>query len=108
MLYELRVYEALPGKMPALNRRFADVTLGLFAKHGIEVVGFWTNEVGGWSDELTYMLRFADLGDRERRWAAFGADPDWQTARAASEADGPLLRRIRAQFLRPTAYSPMK
>jgi hypothetical protein len=48
------------------------------------------------------------MAEREKRWAAFGADPDWQQARAASEADGPLLKRIRAQFLRPTSYSPMK
>jgi hypothetical protein len=108
MLYEQRIYEALPGKMGALNKRFAEKTLALFERHGIEVVGFWTNEVGGWSDELVYMLRFPDMAEREKRWAAFGADPDWQQARAASEADGPLLKRIRAQFLRPTSYSPMK
>jgi hypothetical protein len=108
MLYELRTYEAMPGKMPALNRRFSDVTLGLFQQHEMEVVGFWTNEVGGFSNELIYMMRFADMADRERKWAAFAADPAWQKARAASEVDGPLTARIRAQFLRPTAYSPAK
>lgn len=106
MLYELRTYETLPGKLPALNKRFAEVTMGLFQKYGMEVVGFWTNEIGGYSNELIYLMRFADMGDRERKWAAFQADQDWQRARAASEADGPLLLRIRAQFLRPTTYSP--
>jgi hypothetical protein len=107
MLYELRTYEVLPGRMPALNKRFAQVTMDLFKRHNMEVVGFWTNEIGGYSNELVYMMRFDDMGDRERKWAEFGADKEWQTARAASEKDGPILNRIRAQFLRPTPYSPL-
>jgi len=108
MLYELRTYEALPGQMPALNKRFAEVTMGLFARYKMEVVGFWTNDIGGYSNELIYMMRFDDMADRERKWAAFGADEEWRKARAASEAGGPLLLRIKAQFLRPTPYSPAK
>ena len=108
MLYELRTYEVLPGRMPALNKRFAQVTLRLFERHGIEVVGFWTNEIGGYSNELIYIVRFADMGDRERKWAQFGADEEWQRERAASEKDGLIVHRIHAQFLRPTSYSPMK
>jgi len=108
MLYELRTYEVLPGRMPALHKRFAEKTLALFAKHGIEVIGFWTREIGGWSDELVYLLRFADMADRERKWQAFATDPDWQAARAASEADGPIVHRLRAEFLRPTPYSPLQ
>ncbi|HEY7294471.1 MAG TPA: NIPSNAP family protein [Dehalococcoidia bacterium] len=106
MLYELRTYETLPGRLPALNRRFAEVTLKIFARYNMDVVGFWTNEIGGYSNELVYMMRFDDMADRERKWKAFGADEEWQKARAASEADGPLLLRISARFLRPTAYSP--
>jgi hypothetical protein len=108
MLYEQRVYEAMPGRMPALNKRFAEVTLGLFARHGIEVVGFWTNEVGGHSNELVYMLRFQDMADREARWGAFQRDPEWQQKRAASEVDGPLVARLTNALMRPTPYSPMQ
>ena len=46
MLYELRVYETLPGKLPALNARFADHTVGFFQEHGIGITGFWTDEIG--------------------------------------------------------------
>ena len=34
MIYELRTYEAAPGKLPALNARFRDHTRGLFERHG--------------------------------------------------------------------------
>jgi len=30
----------MPLRLPDLNRRFADITLGYFKKHGIQVVGF--------------------------------------------------------------------
>ncbi len=32
-LYELRIYEVAPGRMPALHKRFREITSGLFAKH---------------------------------------------------------------------------
>ena len=46
MLYELRVYDARAGKLPALNDRFANHTTGFFKDHGIGIVGFLTDEIG--------------------------------------------------------------
>jgi hypothetical protein len=102
---ELRVYEAVPGKLPALNDRFANHTTGLFQKHGMEVVAYWTQAVGT-SNELVYMLGYDGLGDREKSWKAFQGDAEWQKARAESETDGPLVKRSHNRILRPTAYSP--
>ena len=39
MIYELRIYETIPGRLPALNDRFANHTVGFFKRHGIHVVG---------------------------------------------------------------------
>lgn len=108
MIYELRIYEAMPGKMAALQQRFADHTVRLFEKHGMKVIGFWTNYVGGPSNQLIYMLAYEDLAERERCWAAFAADPEWQKAREESERDGPLTARIMSSFLRPTRFSPLQ
>ena len=66
MVYELRTYSAMPGRLPDLNRRFADITMGFFKKHDIQVVGFWTNELGGSSDQLIYMLAYDSL---EMSWS---------------------------------------
>ena len=70
MLYEYRRYEAMPGKLAALHRRFAEVTTKIWEKHGIRVVGFWEAEFGT-SNELYYMLAWEDLADRDRKWQAF-------------------------------------
>ena len=107
MIYELRIYETIPGRLPALNARFADHTVGFFKRHGIHVVGFWTEDIGT-SNQLVYMLGFDSLADRETKWAAFQADPDWAKVRSESEKDGPINARVRNTILRPTAYSPMQ
>lgn len=107
MIYELRHYEVMPGKLPELNKRFENVTVPLFVKCGFKVVGFWTAEVGT-SGVLTYMLGFDDMAHREKAWNDFRADPERAKAFADSEKDGPLVARINNTILRPTAYSPMK
>ncbi len=45
MLYELRVYTAVPGKLPELHARFRDHTNRLFAKHGFKR-SYWVNAIG--------------------------------------------------------------
>ena len=105
MIYELREYLPLPGKMSTLSQRFANHTVGFFKKYGIEVVGFWTEEIGS-ASQLVYMLKYDDLGEKEKRWNAFQADPEWQKLRAESEKDGPLVAEIHNRILRPTSFSP--
>ena len=107
MIYEWRVYEAVPGKMEALNNRFAKVTLRLFKKHGLKVIGFWQADIGT-SNVLYYMLAFDDLVQREKAWTAFRSDPDWLQGRAESEREGPLVAKVTSSILRPTNYSPMQ
>jgi len=108
MIYELRIYTAHPGKMGALLSRFRDHTCTLFEKHGITNVGYWLNTVGGRSDELWYMLAFEDQGQREKAWAAFASDPEWQEARRKSEENGPLVHHIENRIMNPLDFSPLK
>jgi hypothetical protein len=107
VIYELRIYDTLPGKLPALNERFANTTLRIFEKHGIKVVGFWTDVIGV-SNRLTYMVAFADAAQRDRAWRATLSDPELVTAFAESEKDGPLIAKMTNTILRPTAYSPLQ
>lgn len=107
MIYELRVYDAIPGKLPALNERFAKITLGFFKKYGLKVVGFWTDEIG-LTNRLTYMLAFDDMAQRDKAWAAFRADPERIKAFAETEKDGPIVAHVINTIMRPTEYSPMK
>jgi hypothetical protein len=107
MIYELRSYEVVPGRLPALHARFKNHTLGLFEQHGIKVIGFWEAVIGT-SNVLHYLLAFDDIAARDRAWSAFQADERWQKARSESEKDGPIVARIRNEIWRPTNYSPMR
>ena len=106
-MYELRIYDAVPGKLQALNDRFANITLDYFKKYEMQVIGFWTDDVGV-TNRLTYMLAFNDMAHREQAWSAFRADPERIKAFAETERDGPLVERISNTIMRPTRYSTMQ
>jgi NIPSNAP len=108
MIYELRVYRTVPGRLPNLLKRFSEHTLKLWKKHGIRQAGFWTTLIGDSSYDLTYMLAWESLAEREQKWSAFMNDPDWLKARAESEADGPINANVSNQILMPTAFSTVK
>jgi hypothetical protein len=105
MIYELRVYHCLPGRLPALLKRFETVTIRLFERHGIKQLGFWTVAVGESNQDLVYILQWESLADREERFAAFQSDREWIEARRKSEEDGPLLASISNSILTPTTFS---
>jgi len=108
MIYELRVYRCVPGRLPALLKRFETVTLKLWEKHGIKQAGFFTTLIGQSGQELTYLLAWESLADREKKWTAFLSDPAWIDTRAKSEADGQMVENISNQILVPTTFSAVK
>src|SRR5476651_1726851 len=77
MIYELRVYHCLPGRLPNLLKRFETMTLAIWAKHGIRQAGFWTVLVGESNQDLYYLIQWESLAERETKWNAFQADPEW-------------------------------
>lgn len=107
-LYEMRTYHAAPGKLAALNARFRDHTVKLFAKHGMENIGYWVpmDDKDGATNQLIYVLAYANREAREMAWKEFMADPDWQKAWKDSEVDGPLVTKAESRFLTATDYSP--
>lgn len=106
--YELRTYHVAPGKMEALHKRFREHTLGLFKKHGITSLGYWErlDKNGQPENKLTFLLSYPNRAARDASWKAFMADPDWQAAYKASEANGPLVTKVENPYLTATDYSP--
>ncbi len=113
-VFELRTYTAAPGRLEALNARFRDHTVKLFARHGLTSIGYWTptKDQKGAEDTLIYLLAHPSKEAAAEAFKAFGADPDWIAARKASEekAGGALTvpNGVKSQFLRATDYSPLK
>ena len=110
MIFELRIYECAPGRLPALHERFRTVTTKKFAQHGIKVVGYWVDKYGI-SNRLTWMIQWQDEADREKKWGAFTADQEWLDGRAKSELPengGPIVARVTNTIMTGTDYSPLK
>ena len=108
MIYEMRVYRCVPGRLPALLNRFANITLKIWERHGIKQAGFFTTLIGESNQELTYLLAWESLADRDKKWTAFATDPEWITARAKTEEDGQIVGNIVNQLLVPTKFSSVK
>ena len=108
MIHELRVYHCVPGRLPALLKRFETITLPLWEKHGIRQAGFWTVLIGESNQVLYYLLAWDSLADREKKWNAFGSDPEWLAKRAETERDGPIVAKVTNEMLIPTAFSSVK
>lgn len=99
MVYELRIYEAVPGRMKDVIDRFTNHTVGFFKKHGIKATLF-LEPVIGTSNQLVYLVEWNSLAERETKWEAFQSDPAWIAARAESEKGGPLVARYTNTILR--------
>src|SRR6516165_6035268 len=108
MIYELRIYQCVPGGLPALIKRFEDHTLKIWEKHGVRQAGFWTVLIGDGSNDLHYLLAWESMAEREKVWGTFLADPAWIKVREETERDGPIIANIKSSFLKPTAFSAVK
>jgi hypothetical protein len=105
-VYELRTYTTLPGRLPALNKRFAEHTMKLFEKHGMKNEVYWTPTDE--DNKLIYVVSHESREAADKSWKAFQADPDWQKARTASEADGKIVEKVERVWMKLTDYSPGK
>ncbi len=108
-VFELRTYQAHPGKLQALVRHFRDDDLDLFEKHGMEMVAFWVakDEQDELTEAFVYLLAFESREAAKEAWKAFLADPEFVKRNVASQADGPLVAGAQSVFLEPTDYSPL-
>jgi len=108
MLYELRTYRAMPGRMPALLKRFETRTLAIWQRMGFRPLGFWTTMIGPSHLEMVYILVWESLEERQRKWDAFAADPEWREALADSERDGIVVAQAANSILSPTSFSALQ
>ena len=109
-VYELRTYTTLPGRLPALHKRFAEHTMKFFEKQGMKNGMYWVPTDEARKDNtLIYLLVHESQEAADKSWKAFGADPEWIKVRDASEADGKILAKAPERvFMKLTEYSPSR
>jgi hypothetical protein len=107
-VFELRTYKASPYNLGLLLARFRNHTLGLFEKHGMKNLAYYTEN--GKDDMLIYLISHKSKEAAAASFGSFVKDPDWTTAKDASEklAKGPITSNIVSEFLVPTDFSTWK
>jgi len=109
VIFQLRTYTCFDGKLDNLITRFKDHTQDLFEKQGLRNYPYWiTVEKDGSQPKLVYLLADKDQSSFERDFQNFIKDPAWVKARDASEADGKIVEKVAAVFLKTLPFSPMK
>jgi len=107
-VFELRIYHAVPGKLPALESRFRDTTSKLLAKHDLKVVGYWVPEgAPAWDNTFIFLVAHSSRDEANRNWSAFVADPEFQAVIKSEQADK-TTEKVDVTYMRPTDFSPMR
>ncbi|UCD49983.1 MAG: NIPSNAP family protein [Phycisphaerales bacterium] len=105
-IFELRIYES--HSLKAAKKKIEMFNQGgeiaIFKKTGLNPVFFGETLIGRRQPNLTYMLAFEDLADRDQRWQVFREHPDWQKLRR-DPAYRDTVSNITDIILRPTSYS---
>jgi hypothetical protein len=109
-LFELRVYHApTERQLRYVRERFSGAEIAIFHRSGVHPILYTETLVGPDMPNLTYIIPFASLADREKAWDAFGADPEWVKVRAESIAKGgQIVNQTNISLLKPAPFSPIQ
>lgn len=105
-IFELRTYESHSIKAGKKKVEMFNEggEIGIFHKVGMEPVFYGETIVGPKMPNLTYMLVFDDMADRDKRWDAFGASPDWKKLSGDPQYKD-TVSNVTDIILRPAPYS---
>jgi negative regulator of sigma E activity len=111
-VFELRIYHAVPGKLPALESRFRGTTSQLLAKHDLKVVGYWVADDAAAADNtlsntFVFLVAHSTREDAKKNWDSMWVDPGFQEMVKSEKAEK-LVEKVDGTYLRPTDFSPMK
>ncbi len=105
-IFELRIYESHSVKAGKKKVEMFNEggEIAIFRKTGLNPVMFGETIIGANLPNLTYMLAFKDMAERDQRWQVFRDDPDWKRL-SADPAYRDTVSNITDIILRPTEYS---
>jgi hypothetical protein len=107
-VFELRTYESKDAfKSAAKIDMFNQEEMKIFRDCNMATVFFGEALIGQRLPHLTYMLAFENMDARQRGWAAFGSNPDWNRIKNDKRwIDS--VSSIHASFLSATRYSEIR
>lgn len=109
-IFEMRTYENQ--SLKALEHKihmFESGETAIFERLKMRPVFFGETIIGSLQPNLTYMLSFDSLAERDRLWGEFGNDPAWKKLRSEpGNADSEIVSNISNLILSPLAFSEIR
>jgi len=105
-VFELRIYHAVPGKLPVMESRFREKTSKILARHNLNAVGYWVADEAP-DNSFVFLFSHDSRDDAKKNWDAFRLDPEFQEV-VKSEQGEKTLEKADIIWLRSTDFSPMK
>jgi uncharacterized membrane-anchored protein len=106
-VFQLRVYHALPGKLPMLESRFRDTTSKILARHNVTAVGYWVAEDPS-ANSFIWIAASSSPEEEKKNFDAMMADPEFQQNVIKVEQAEKTVEKIDVTHMRPTDFSPIK
>ncbi len=105
-IFELRTYEShsIKASKKKIEMFNEGGEIAVFNKTGLAPVFFGETIVGPQMPNLTYMLVFDNLTDRDAKWKVFGGSPEWKKLSGDPQYKG-TVSNITDFILKPTGYS---
>jgi hypothetical protein len=89
-----------------LHERFAGGEIEIFHKSGVHPVLYADTIIGPNMPNMAYLIPFESEAQREKAWATFRENPDWQKLRDDSlRRGGEIVRNTTNMILVPTNFS---
>ncbi len=106
-VFQLRTYESPSIKTGQKKiEMFNTAEIDIFRKTGLNPVFFGETLTGDKMPNLTYMLVFNDMDERQANWKRFVSSPEWKALSSIPEyADKKILCGITNLYLKPADYS---
>jgi len=97
-------HKVVQGKQGAVQDVIAQC-IRIWQRNGCNVLGVWTNWIGGETDSIMYMYQFKDFAEYEDIDVKTHTDPEWPDF--ISKIGDVTIERS-TELLRPTEFSPLK
>lgn len=104
MIFDVRTYDIAPGKLKDYVEIFGTYAKPVSDRHGIEMVAFFTSQIGR-LNQVVHIYKYDSLNQFEERRAARETDPDWAVYR---QKNAGMIVRQEDKIMGGAPFSPLR
>jgi hypothetical protein len=105
MIYDLRTYTMVPGRLRAFLTLYEADGLPVQLRHQPNLIGYFVTEIGT-QNQVVHLWGYENMADREQRRGALEADPEWVAYRQKSALAGNVQHQEN-KILKSAPFSPI-